>query len=305
LTLYPCQTGEVSLKDAITVIIPAGLANQLLTVTIQEVPNPHELLTEKDQPVSPIHDITANIPENFRKPVTLIIKFHSSEMEDHQVPAVFYYDKAKKEWVEVPGGKISGDTITVEVDHVGMFAVFAVDQEPGFSDIAGHWAEEYIRALARRGWINGHPDGTFQPDRTITRAEFIAIVVRVLGLERSGEKTFTDTANHWARDEIATAYKHGIVEGYDDDTFGPDDPITREQMAKIMVNAFGLRPKQDGEKRVFSDQDQISSWAKEAVDISVRHGLFTGYPDGTFRPQNQATRAEAAQAIYNLLSIVP
>jgi hypothetical protein len=72
-------------------------------------------------------------------------------------------------------------------------------------------------------------------------------------------------------------------------------------MAEIMVRAFGLQRKPGGQRKTFTEQEQISEWAKEAVEIAASHGLIAGYEDGTFRPQRQATRAEAAAVLARAL----
>jgi hypothetical protein len=172
---------------------------------------------------------------------------------------------------------------------------------PSFKDIAGHWAEKYILALAEKGFIQGYPDGTFRPDQPMTRAEFVTIVAQILGFEFTEGKTFADTANHWAKEVIATAYRHGIIRGYNDTSFGPDDPITREQMIAILVKAFGLGQQEEGQRDRFADEEQVSFWAKEAIEIAAQHGIIAGYEDGTFRPGKTATRAEVAAVIERVL----
>lgn len=108
---------------------------------------------------------------------------------------------------------------------------------PIFSDISGHWAEEYIRQLQLNKSASGYPDGTFQADNFISRAEFVTMLVKSLQLSPKTGKVFVDTANHWAQNYIATAEDHGIVSGYDTTSFGPDNPITREQMAVMIIKA--------------------------------------------------------------------
>ena len=169
LTLPPCWSGEVSLGDAITVIIPAGAADQELAVTIREVQDPRQLPAEQGQLISPVFEIAKNIPGTLGQPVTLTLKFDPSGLKDHQVSAVFFYDEAKKAWVELPGAAIEENRITVTVDTFGRFAVFAVESEPEapapeFLDMAGHWAEEAVRQAVAKGIITGYPDGTFRPD---------------------------------------------------------------------------------------------------------------------------------------------
>lgn len=110
------------------------------------------------------------------------------------------------------------------------------------SDISGHWAKVNIEKLVALGAICGYPDGTFKPESTITRAEFATVLVKAFKLGAKQGKMFADTASHWAKDYIATASSYGIINGYDSARFGPDDPVTREQMAFMAVKAAKLNP---------------------------------------------------------------
>ncbi len=159
------------------------------------------------------------------------------------------------------------------------------------SDIEGHWAQGTIRQMVDKGIIKGYPDGSFGPNNNITRAEFTSLLVRAFNLESGPGKIFNDTANHWAKEAIKTANYHGLVSGYSDTLFGPDDPVTREQIAVMVVNATKIE--QSDENKPFTDSAQISDWAKESVAKATAAELITGYPDGTFKPKDNATRAEA------------
>jgi hypothetical protein len=167
------------------------------------------------------------------------------------------------------------------------------------NDIKGHWAQQSIEELVARGGVGGYPDGSFKPGNTVTRAEFAVMLVKTLQLEK-GDKVFSDTIDHWAKDEIAAASSRGIVNGYDADTFGPDDLITREQMALMIFKAAGLTAQ--GEETGFADKEDISSWAKEAVAAVVAERIMNGYQDNTIRPQGKASRAEAATVIIKILN---
>lgn len=168
------------------------------------------------------------------------------------------------------------------------------------SDIKGHWAVASIIELVQRGAISGYPNGTFRPNQTITRAEFAAVLVAALDLKGTGGKVFADTANHWARESIAIANARGIINGYSSQRFGPDDPITREQMALMISQAKGLSGNANGKR--FSDETRISLWSKNAVMATTAAGIINGYPDGSFRPQGRTTRAEAVTVIVNSLA---
>ncbi len=179
----------------------------------------------------------------------------------------------------------------------GLTAVAA----PGLSDVQGHWAADTIQKMVDAGVVAGQPDGTFKPDNNISRAEFATLVVKAFKLEEKAGKVFADTSDHWAKAFISTANANGIVSGYSDTEFGPNDPITREQMAVMIVKAAGW--KAAGAAKVFPDDASISAWAKEAVSTASAQGVIKGRPDGNFDPKANATRAEAAVVISGTLDV--
>jgi len=191
------------------------------------------------------------------------------------------------------GPTISGSSSISQIKSISLV------KGPGLSDISGHWAQANIEKLVAKGAVSGYPDGTFKPDAPIKRAEFVTVLVKAFGLTSDEEKVFADTADHWAKDAISVAASLGIVGGYDPDTFGPDDVMTREQMALMLVRALGLEPV-DGLLE-FTDADSVSEYAKSAIITAVSQGVLAGYPDNTFRPQGSTTRAEAVTAIANAL----
>jgi len=171
------------------------------------------------------------------------------------------------------------------------------------NDISGHWAAESINQLFRTKSLSGYPDGTFRPDNTISRAEFATILVKEFNLNSVKGKVFEDTSSHWASDYITAAAEHGIVKGYNDTLFGPDDPITREQMVVMLVKAAHIDTFNSADlANIFTDSSQISDWAKDAVFAANKSGILSGYPNGNFRPQGQASRAEAANVIVKAVN---
>lgn len=166
-------------------------------------------------------------------------------------------------------------------------------------DITGHWAEDNINKLLTLNAITGYPDGSFNPDNNITRAEFAAVLVKAFKLTPQSGKIYGDTAEHWAKDYITTAVSYGMMNGYDANTFGPDDLITREQTAVMIVRAAKL-PKVS-EDIIFTDSADISTWARDAVATAVKNRNIKGYPDNTFKPKGTATRAEAVTVIVNAI----
>lgn len=203
----------------------------------------------------------------------------------------------------VPANLVQANTEVLDIVKIDNIIINETEPAqptiPLLVDVKGHWAEISIMSLIENKIISGYPDGTFRPDNQITRAEFAVIIVKAFKLENKTGKIFNDTANHWAKDQIATAQAYGIVGGYNETTFGPNDPITREQMAVMIVKAAGITDVTGGVN--FSDGEKISSWATSAIETAVSHKILTGYPDNTFGPQGNASRAEAATVIINAL----
>ena len=184
--------------------------------------------------------------------------------------------------------------------------VFEEDKpvENYYSDIASNWAAEDINLLADLGVVTGKPDGTFRPDSEITRAEIVAILVRLYDLNSDDMVLFDDTKDHWASGYISIAASLGYVNGFDAKHFGPDDQLTREQMAVMTARIAELQEDTSGGNPVpFTDKDRISSWALSAVTSVFQNGVISGYPDGTFRPSAKITRAEACHMIVNLINL--
>lgn len=178
------------------------------------------------------------------------------------------------------------------------------------NDIAGHWAERNIQKVLDLGITSGYSDGTFRPDRTITRAEFCKFVIAAMGLSpvQNPELTFSDRRNipDWARGYIARAVNEGIISGYDDNTFRADREISRQEMASMLIRALKLQAEARARQNYsldFHDAGQIQSWAKGAVVLAVEKGLISGYADNSFGPARKATRAEAITMIVKFMDI--
>lgn len=299
----PAAGGKISLGEQVALQIPAGALSGTANVEVKiaQVANPPAVPTGY-KVVGQVFEFTVANQSHytFSAPVTLTFTFDPSLLKPGERPAVHYYDETNSRWVNI-GGTVSGNTITVAVDHFTRFAVLAAQAAPTvtLTDIAGHWAEADIVRLVNLGAVGGYPDGTFRPNDKITRAEFVNILVKALKLEARTGKSFADTKGHWAEGAISTAAAWGIVDGYDVDHFGPNDPVTREQLVAMVVRALKLASLSG--QLAFSDAKAISAWAKDAVTTAVAAGIIGGYPDGTFRPTATATRAEAATILAKAL----
>jgi len=312
-SVAPGLGGKISLGSDVSIEIPSdalnGTAN--VTVTIRKVNSPPAIPAGFSLQGNVFEfTVGGNASYSFNKPVTLTFTYDPDSLADGEIPAIYYYDEISAQWVNL-GGDISGDTITVTVDHFTKFAVLTkevmraaeqqpLEQQPQFSDVpASYWASDVINKLSGQGYINGYPDGSFRPDNSISRAEFATVLVKAFKLPAASGKVFDDTANHWAKDHIAAANAAGIVSGYSENSFGPDDLITREQMAVMIVKAAKIEAAT--EEITFTDGDAASAWSKDALAAAAQAKIMQGYPDGTFAPQNKATRAEAVTVIANAL----
>lgn len=173
-----------------------------------------------------------------------------------------------------------------------------------FKDIENHWAKDIIEKLTEENVINGVSENEFAPDENITRAQFATLVYRVLGLAKSNTSSFSDVAdNAWYAEAVNALSDAGVVSG-SDGAFMPDSNITREAMAKILVAAYEYKLGRGDEKAelTFEDNGDISDWAVEAVAKAVNKSLLKGNESNQFMPKKNATRAEAASAINNLIN---
>ena len=188
------------------------------------------------------------------------------------------------------------DAIAVAFAKTQAIAPPAVSSK--FSDVpTTHWALTYINTLADKNIINGYNDGTFRPSGDITRAEFAKVVVLAAGLTVSTETTaaFSDVStSDWSYPYIITAKKAGIIGGYEDGTFRPSAKVTRAEIGKMVVLAGNFTINTTGVS--FSDVD-TSHWAFDYIMTAKNLTIVNGYPDGTFGPSNNATRAEAAKMV--------
>jgi hypothetical protein len=256
----------------------------------------------------------------FNKPVTLNLTFDPSAMTPGETPSIYYYDVSKGQWVNL-GGTVSGSTITVTVGHFTKFAVLVneattaavtattVPQKQAFSDVpVSYWASGVIDYVYDHGYVSGYPDGAFKPNASITRAEFAIMLVKALGLNATGTASqLTDvTADSWFYSSVNTAVYAGLVSGMGDHLFDPNASITREQMAVMATKALGNKaPIADGtELTAFSDRSSVSSWAVSGLTEAVKAGIVSGMTADTLAPRDNATRAQAAEMIYRLLTIL-
>lgn len=171
----------------------------------------------------------------------------------------------------------------------------------GFADIGGHWAQDAISKLTEQGVISGYGNYRFAPDQPITRAEAAAVLTRALKLSKRKELHFSDIdVTHWGYDYVAKAVQAGIVDGYPNGTFGPDRSLTRMEMTHMLAHSMNMTGKRRGNSP-FSDVDE-SYWGLGILKQMSADGWISGYPDGTFHPDEQATRAEFVTMLAKVIN---
>lgn len=168
------------------------------------------------------------------------------------------------------------------------------------SDVSGHWAASHIEEMMGMGVIKGYPDGSFKPDKSITRAEFMVMVNTAFGFKDSVSKSYSDvSSSDWFYSAVGIASGAGYISGYSDGTIKPNNSITREEAATMLSKAAGLTGNEDAYMK-FSDYMKIT-WSKSYVGAVSAAGIMSGYPDGSFGPSKSITRAESAVSIHKAM----
>ena len=206
------------------------------------------------------------------------------------------------------GGTVRDGTLVAEVTQPGKYVV--LEYERHYDDVdESHWAYQAIRAMSAKHILQGVSAESFDPAGTLTRAQLVTLVVRAAGLKPQGSASgaFEDVPDDaWFADAVGAAYAAGLVQGKTATSFAPDDPVSREEAAVILVRTLilvtGWTPPAEGDG--FLDEEQINDWALEAVKQAQAAGLLRGRGNGTFDPGAFMTRAEGAQLIKNLLDIL-
>ncbi|SFH07157.1 Carboxypeptidase regulatory-like domain-containing protein [Desulfotomaculum arcticum] len=173
----------------------------------------------------------------------------------------------------------------------------------GFTDIKGHWAELQINEWANDGLAGGYDDGTFRPNSEVSRAEFVSLVNRAfnLGNQDTADAGFNDVkTGKWYYKDVNIAKAAGYIGGYTDGTFKPEQTITRQEVASILVRLSGLEQTTDGLGQ-FADSSTFAAWSRGSIGAVTQAKLMGGFPDKTFKPANSITRAETVVTLDRAL----
>jgi hypothetical protein len=215
---------------------------------------------------------------------------------------IYYVDGSGSEYVP---GTVADGAVAFQASHFSTYALLVYDKN--FADMTGHWAEADVKSLAAKHLVNGVDATHYEPSRGITRAEFVAVLMRAV--ERTGSAPaapasmpFTDVpSSSYYAEQAAEAAAMSIMNGYDG-AFRPSDRITREEAAVALVHASKYFKLEAGSKSspAYADLKDISSWAAASVTEAGVSGLMQG--DGSkFHPKKQVTRAEVAAMVNRLI----
>lgn len=208
------------------------------------------------------------------------------------------------------GGGSSGDAVSQKPEKPEQAEQPVIQEEPEnvlvvtFSDVTtAHWAKSYIEKAVSMGLVKGMPDGTFAPDKAMTRAEFATILWNVAGRPEAGEMTrFVDVkAGEWYTKQIAWASQAGYITGISETEFSPNGLITREQAMAILYRYAG-RPATTETLGDFKDKSDIYDYALPAMGWAVENNIISGVGDGEIAPKMSATRAQLATIMVRFLN---
>ncbi len=185
----------------------------------------------------------------------------------------------------------------------------ASDDKTGFTDLdAEAWYYEVVKTAIAEGLMNGVSETEFAPNTNLTRGMFVTILYRADGeVSVEGESAFSDVAEgQYYTDAVIWAAENGIVTGMTEDTFAPDENVTREQMATMIGRYLTYKniDVADGGEVAYTDEAEIAEWAADAVKLTRWAGLLEGNADGSFAPKRNTTRAEAAALFVRLLNVL-
>ena len=201
--------------------------------------------------------------------------------------------------------------VTIPFSHASQYAIVidthsyaAVDVSDLFIDVAPNaWYKDAVQYAYAGGLMTGVSADAFAPEQTTTRAMIVSILARLEGVTSAQAAGFADVNDEWYATAVNWAANVGVVNGYEDNTFRPNQPITREQLAAILMN-YSAYKGQDVSARADLDNytDQPSAWATETMSWAVAEGLISGVTADQLQPQGNATRAQVAAILQWFLA---
>ncbi len=227
---------------------------------------------------------------------------------------LYHYDEDAEAMNFEAAAKIDEDgSVKIPFSHASQYAIVidthshaTVDVSDLFIDIAPDaWYKDAIQYAYDNGLMTGTSANEFAPEQTTTRAMIVSILARLEGVTTAEAAGFADVDdNDWYATAVNWAANVGVVNGYEDNTFRPNQPITREQLAAILMNyaaCIGEDVSNRADLSAYSDTATISSWANDVMQWAVAEGLISGVTNDQLQPQSSATRAQVAAILQRLL----
>ena len=225
---------------------------------------------------------------------------------------LYHYDERAEAMNFEAAAKIDQDgSVTIPFSHASQYAIVIdthsrakVDVSEIFVDVAPDaWYKDAVQYAYDNGLMTGVSATEFAPEATTTRAMIVSILARLEGVEHAEAAGFADVTDEWYATAVNWAANVGVVNGYEDNTFRPNQPITREQLAAIFMNYASYKG-QDVSNRadLTSYTDQPSTWAEETMQWAVAEKLITGVTNDELQPQGNATRAQVAAILQRFLA---
>ena len=192
-----------------------------------------------------------------------------------------------------PGGEVKPNGDITRAETATIFFRMLTDEsrdamwstKNSFTDVnEGDWFNNAVSTMENSGIIKGYPDGSFKPNGKITRAEFAAMAIRFFKVEKAGEAKYTDTAGHWAEADIGKAHARGLITGYPDGTFRPDQPITRAEAIAVINRMLGRAPHKEhmlSDMLVWTDNMDKNAWYYADVQEATNSHEYTLNADGS------------------------
>lgn len=295
--------------------IPAGAAEDGTELKAERLADPIRPPGPEWIVASSGYRLTVGGSGRFTKPGVLEIGYDPAAIGDRDPRKLGVYraDPARPgNWIYA-GGAVDprAGVIAASIAESGAYVVMLADLS--FVDMANHWAEADIELLASRHLVDGTGAGRFEPDRSVTRAEFAKLALALVRAAAQGQPqppagealAFSDVAaDAWYADTVREASARGLVEGADG-SFRPNDPVTREETMVIIARALGVRPDIGLDAGTvlsrFDDGADVSEWARLPVAYLVQAGLVQG-SGSALRPADSTTRAEAATLMARMLN---
>jgi len=302
--------GETLITDEIqevALLVPENAVKGSATVTIEELESAQSVEQFAVRIGSSVYEF-GPAGTQFAEPVTIGIKVPITGDLDSSNLSPAWYDADARKWVPVPGViDLETGMVIFEIDHFTPFAVIEMPIRVSFADVGDDfiWAQDAIEILAGQEIISGTGVG-FEPQRFISRAEFVNMAVKALSLPEQEylEDTFKDVqSSDWFAGAVAAACQNHIISGYPDGNFKPYEPITRNEIASVLLR-LETYPESNlsGIELNYTDKAKIPAWAVNGIKFTYQAELMNGYEDGTFQGDNSLSRAEAALVLYRYLS---